>query len=343
MKSRLLPAVLLAGALTGLGTPLFAATASRHVIGLIGGHHGSSSGDGGYAWGNYFEHVFAGSESYSFGDAFASGNGVSGGSGLADIGFGWIRMNAITFSSSGTNPGGLSYQGLPHSNGGEAYMSFSGTFTDVLTIENPLLTGQFSTVEMSLLVDGTLSPAVESFFEPGGLGAGGTTTGKASGGFVHPFLVDTFPDQLPVSVQDLDIGGRVGFIFGQPFTLTVALRLEARTASASNGGSAATATFVHDFFHTLAWGGLSDLRDADGNPIEDYTVSSLSGTDYRHAILPPEIDLPVPTFPPGTAWQCAPTCVALNPVPLPPAVVSMAFALAALAGVGIRCRSAQSG
>lgn len=36
-----------------------------------------------------------------FTHAFESGNGVSGGSGFADINFGWIRMNAAAFSSSG--------------------------------------------------------------------------------------------------------------------------------------------------------------------------------------------------------------------------------------------------
>lgn len=334
MKFRLLSAVLLAGAFTGLDNPLYAATASRHVIGLIGGHHGSSYGDTAFAYGNYFEHTFAHSENYSFGDAFASGNGVSGGSGLADIGFGWIRMNATVVSSSGANPDGISFQGIPHNNGGEADISFTGTFTDVLTIQNPLYTGQFSTIDASLLVDGTLSPRVDA-----SLGAAGTATGQASGRFVHSFLANTFPDDLPIGVDDVDIGGRVGFVFGQPFTLTVELNLRARAASASNGGSAVTATFVHDFTHTLAWGGLADLRDVDGNAIDDYTVTSLSGTDYRLAILPPDTDLPtLPAFPPGTPWQCAPTCVALTPVPLPPAAISLAIALATLVGIGAHAR-----
>jgi len=51
-------------------------------------------------------------------------------------------------------------------------------------------------------------------------------------------------------------------------------------------GSGAAASFVGDFGSTITWAGVTNLRDALGNPIETFDITSLSGTDYRNAITP---------------------------------------------------------
>jgi hypothetical protein len=41
-----------------------------------------------------------------------------------------------------------------------------------------------------------------------------------------------------------------------------------------------------DFGHTMFWGGITSLTDANGNPVDNYTLTSLSGFDYRFAAVP---------------------------------------------------------
>lgn len=261
--------------------PAAGQTPSRSAIGLISGMHSSSYDNTSFFGGNNFTHEFTGEEGYSFGEAGASGNGVSGGSAFAQIGFGWMRLVGTVTSVSGANPEG-------HSNGGESEITFTGRIADELTIQSPTQTGQAGTVKLSALLGGVLSPSVESSAGAGDQ-AGGTATASMGAGFIVSTGANTFPGDVPIRVDDVDIGGDVGFIYGTPFAINMEVNVRGRVASASNGLFSASAVSVGDFSRTLAWGGISNVRDAGGNPVTDYTVTSLSGTDYRGPIVPPPL------------------------------------------------------
>jgi hypothetical protein len=49
----------------------------------------------------------------------------------------------------------------------------------------------------------------------------------------------------------------------------------------------------YDLGHSLYWAGISELRDADGNLITDFSLVSDSGTDYRQSFVPVSA-VPVP-------------------------------------------------
>jgi len=54
-----------------------------------------------------------------------------------------------------------------------------------------------------------------------------------------------------------------------------------------------TAFATAQFSHTLSWGGITSVTDADtGQPITDYTLTSASGFDYTHPFAGPGPDLP---------------------------------------------------
>jgi hypothetical protein len=53
-----------------------------------------------------------------------------------------------------------------------------------------------------------------------------------------------------------------------------------------------TAGAVGDFWSTARWGGIRDVRDANGNALASWSVSSASGTDYVRAFPVPEPALP---------------------------------------------------
>ena len=54
-----------------------------------------------------------------------------------------------------------------------------------------------------------------------------------------------------------------------------------------------TADSLADMGHTLAWAGVTELRDADGALVGDYSLlSDSSGFDYRHAYVSAVPDAP---------------------------------------------------
>jgi hypothetical protein len=74
----------------------------------------------------------------------------------------------------------------------------------------------------------------------------------------------------------------VSFAFGTPISLHMA-----GTAMSSSGVSYiagnAAASFATDLSHTFAWGGISSVTDAAGNPVIFSALSAGSGFDYAHA------------------------------------------------------------
>jgi hypothetical protein len=70
------------------------------------------------------------------------------------------------------------------------------------------------------------------------------------------------------------------FVFGQPITLFV----EGISAASAQGEGFASA----DFANTIEWGGFSEIRDATGNPVTNFTIVGDSGVDWSKPIEAPE-------------------------------------------------------
>lgn len=73
-----------------------------------------------------------------------------------------------------------------------------------------------------------------------------------------------------------------------------------------DSGALGPARAVSDFGNTLAWAGISAIRDADGNPLDlaDFSFVGSSGYDYRFSSVSP---VPVP----AAAWLFACGCLGL--------------------------------
>ena len=76
------------------------------------------------------------------------------------------------------------------------------------------------------------------------------------------------------------------FIFGAPSVLTMILSANSNESWLDGFSGAATAE--GDFAHTLTWGGFTEVRDANGNLVTSYTVTSDSGTDWSKPVAVPE-------------------------------------------------------
>lgn len=74
----------------------------------------------------------------------------------------------------------------------------------------------------------------------------------------------------------------IPFTFGQEFYLSYTMKAEAKAQAISWDGTsvAGAATGMAAFAHTLAWGGIDSIVYG-GNQVEDFTLTSGSGFDYR--------------------------------------------------------------
>ena len=52
-------------------------------------------------------------------------------------------------------------------------------------------------------------------------------------------------------------------------------------------------TWMADAAHSLYWGGISSVTDANGNAV-DFTLASASGTNYLQSFVPVVVTAPVP-------------------------------------------------
>jgi len=70
--------------------------------------------------------------------------------------------------------------------------------------------------------------------------------------------------------------------FGSPIQLSVIL--SASDAASWDYLTPGAATATGDVAHTLTWGGFTEVRDAQGDLVTDYTVTSDSGTDWSKPV-----------------------------------------------------------
>ena len=75
---------------------------------------------------------------------------------------------------------------------------------------------------------------------------------------------------------DLTVSG----IFGTPNPLTLSLNLSVTEFGNAAGGTLPTGSAGADFAHTVVWLGITEVRDAQGNLITDYTATSSAGVDW---------------------------------------------------------------
>ncbi len=201
-----------------------------------------------------------------------AGVGVLGGVGHASTGLGWMRLNAF---SDSTVPMGFA----------QGYLDTIavGEFVDEVTVipTNPALMNQAGTATFAYHVDGFVSR---------GAGASGV---QAAINSPNPGLGTTFANDFYGEAFGTNIDATREFtqpvIFGQPFELRVFMFARARVEADD------MATFAEvDLGNTFQWMGALEVVDQSEAEVTDYSISSASGTDYRHAILAPDDMEPLP-------------------------------------------------
>ena len=237
-----------------------------------------------------FFYYFVDDESFSS----VSGGPLGLASLQATVGFGWMRVVGAATATAG--PVGVG--GYEH---GRAGFHFETVFVDRLTINIPGFPGQQIFVPMGMVGDGGLSAAADSGNDPTQSFA--SALGVATFSLSAPSLVASttgvvgvpparYPGVDPaILYRDQFVGGVATVTVGVPFDVRFGVELYADVGAFTFGAPAA-ASMVGDFGRTFTWAGLSGLTDADGNPVTDFVVTSLSGTDYRYAVTPPPVPEP---------------------------------------------------
>jgi hypothetical protein len=167
-----------------------------------------------------------------------------------------------------------------------------GIFRDAITITAPgVAAGTPGTLSYSIIVDGALATndigsdrAGWSLQADVGGGSfdidrGGTLYGGGIYAVQHGYLGDPFGSY----------SATVGFQFGIASPLEVELSSSAQAAYSFDDGLPAASFLAH----SLYWGGIGAVA-ISGVPLDDFSVASASGTDYRGSMAP------VPE--PGRVW-----------------------------------------
>lgn len=190
--------------------------------------------------------------------------------------------------------------------GTDAQARGAAAFNDTITISAPGRNGQPGTVRLGVQVDGILSASRSQSLTgiqssaygnggaayrfdvtdgspgPGGLVSTGAGFVDCEAAFVQ---IGGFPIFPPTEHVGQALGGIVNFTYGAPIHFRFLIEVDLDSdASVSEAGFSATATLVGDFGNTARWAGILDLKDQAGNAVTDFTVTSVSGTDYRYAI-----------------------------------------------------------
>lgn len=247
------------------------------------------------------------------GSSSASGQGSS--SAAAAVALGGIHLLATSDASITSTKGG----GMSASGGSSAWGSLTDTFVMQASCSSPSLcsAGTHGTMTFSIGVNGsaTGSGTYTTSTPSGGNGgwsgsASWDNSGSVNAGWVPGASVATstswlrgesFATSQSGIVNSTTTGAGLGsesftleFIFGQAITFNMLGHVYSTANAtydyyASQGGSSATSSFAADMSHTMAWGGISELRDAQGNLLSDFSaVSASSGYDYRYAYAVPE-------------------------------------------------------
>lgn len=101
-------------------------------------------------------------------------------------------------------------------------------------------------------------------------------------------LIDDTSLQLSFSNFTPAVALNIPVLFGYGTSLSYTLDIVA-TASGSTfvGGTGTAADAYADFSHTVLWGGISGVFDANGVPVTAFSLSSTSGFNYAQAAVVP--------------------------------------------------------
>ena len=102
---------------------------------------------------------------------------------------------------------------------------------------------------------------------------------------INPHIRENPPATIPVALLFPGGSDKVSGIVA--WTLGVRAEVTVDDADVINH-QAGSAIAIADFAHTLSWGGITSVTDADtGQPITNYTLTSASGFDYTHPFAGP--------------------------------------------------------
>lgn len=108
---------------------------------------------------------------------------------------------------------------------------------------------------------------------------GWTYCNRLYSGHEGSFSYSNLPSTVQLSIPVL---------FGYQTSLSYTLDLYAYPgASTSVGGLGTAADGFADYSHTLNWGGITGVYDANGNPVLNFTATSTSGFDYLTSAVVP--------------------------------------------------------
>lgn len=247
------------------------------VCGLYHDISGSASAGGSRA--------FASGPAYTLGSQFAYQGRVDAGAAFTyasaqAVGFATFGL-LRSFSAAGAGTGG-EWLG-PHASG---VVSTAVGFSDQIQVSSPSRAGEWGTVMVKLLVDGSLSATSQ------GVGSTGLSYAQVvfGGSSVFEQVSSQWGGEASTTggiPQELVYGIRVSFRddFWQPFSVTLRT---AASGSATNGYLKPGAGGGEaDFGHTLTWGGVVAVLDASGQAVGDWSLRSGSGFDYAQPFASP--------------------------------------------------------
>lgn len=215
--------------------------------------------------------------------ASGSGSSANGFSTLemASAGFGVLR--AYSEARAPLNP-----------NLNSVNSSASVYFTDDYLFDAPGKTGQAGTFNFSLSINGTLSTTLKGAGpeDPNFTRSYASVTlsvfkdgGGLSGGGREQLFADGTTNNTGSLFLNRTNDFAVPFTFGTPFELKVGLTT-ITTARAQFGADA-----ISDIGHTLEWGGIVSVNDSSNVAVNNYTLSSGSGTNYAQPIPEPSMSV----------------------------------------------------
>jgi len=229
-------------------------------------------------------------------DALALGSGP--GVGPAIIGGGWARYEADFGTLRAAAAADVRLQAdLPLDAIGETGAAARASWTDHVTFTAPGLAGTRGTVRVRLDLSGGLRTEVTgeghgnddgNIADTGwsawltlGRGVGNSQQRSASCTARLGTGCVPLPGSDPLGRW---ISAPIEITFGWTTELTVQLDAGVYLNTRLTGFTSA----VSDLSHTLAWGGIAEVRDAQGAQLADWSVASASGTDWSRpmAVVP---------------------------------------------------------
>ena len=84
----------------------------------------------------------------------------------------------------------------------------------------------------------------------------------------------------------------LNFKFGAEIKIINKLDIFTGVSDFNLSGDIGNAFAINDAFNSAFWGGMTDMRDANGNAVTDFSVFSVSGTDWAQSFIPSPVPLP---------------------------------------------------